>query len=219
MKKGEHNRSLLIVAIMVVIVLAVRFISFLFPQRIGGVDPHVNLAEERARQIIESQHQQQMNAFFAVTEGEVFRTEERLREATALAFATSLYAASESLNRRLPLNVTDLLLGVNNAKLIPPGLQLLGADGNIISSHSKLTVRYRPEPLGIEVVSLGKVSLDGPALMVRVPGEGANKEGATLYVATSLEHTSLPTAFAHEAEIFALGFVVEPLRAAKLPKP
>jgi hypothetical protein len=219
MIKRQDNRSLLIVAVLVVIVLAVRFISFIFSQRIGGVDPHINLVEDRARQINDSQRQQQITAFVAVTEGEVFRTEERIREATALATATTLFAASESLNRRMPASVTDLLIGINNARLIPPGLQPFGSDGNIISPHAKLNVRYRPEPLGIEVISLGKVRLDGPALLVRVPANGTNKEGATLYVATSLEHTNLPTPFAPEAEIFALGFASEPLRAAKLPKP
>ena len=219
MTKGQHNRSLLIVAVLVVIVLALRFISFILPQRIGGVDPHINLVEDRMSQITERQRQQQITAFVAVTEGEVFRTEERIREATALATATSLFAASESLNRRTPANVTALLIGINNTGLIPPGLQLFSSDGNIISSHAKLIVRYKPEPLGIEVVSLGKVPLDGPALLVRVPANGTNREGATLYVATSLEHTNLPTPFAPEAEIFALGFASEPLRGAKLPKP
>ena len=218
MRKAERNRSLLIVAIMVVIVLALRFISFLFPQTIGRVDPHVNLVGDRARQIMESQRQQQMNAFLAVTEGEVFRTEGRIREAIALATATSLFVANESINRRPPTSITDVLIGITNAGLMPPGLQLLDADGQLVSSHGQLIVRYRPEPLGIEVVSLGKVPLDGPTLLVRVPAVVTNKEGVSLYVATSLEQTNVPTPFAHEAEIFALGFASEPLRAVKLPR-
>ena len=214
--KREHKHPLLIVAIVAVLVFAVRFSSFILPHT-TRVDPHINLSEDRTRKITESQHQQQIAAFVAVTEGEVFRTEERIREASALAIATSLFSASESLNKRLPATVTDLVIGTRNAGLLPPGLQLLGNDGSVTSPHSKLTVRYRPEPLGIEVVSMGKVPLDGPALLVRV--DGTNKEGATLYVASSLEQTILPNPFAREAEIFALGFTSQPLRAAKLPKP
>ena len=180
---------------MVVIVLALRFISFLFPQTIGRVDPRVNLVEDRARQIMESQRQQQMNAFFAVTEGEVFRTEERIREAIALATATSLFAANESINRRPPASITDVLMGIKNAGLMPPGLQLHGADGNITSSHAKLILRYRPEPLGIEVVSCGRFR-SGPTLLVRVP---ADKEGATL-CSHHLEQTNVPTPFAQEGK-------------------
>lgn len=218
MTKTKHTRPVLVIAIVVVMILAVRLSSFILPKTMR-VDPHINLAEDRLRQISERQRQQQIAAFVAVTEGEVFRTEERIREATALATATSLFAASESLNRRTLGSVGGLLNGISNARLIPPGLQLSGSDGAITSSHSNLIVRYRPDPLGIEVISLGKVPLDGPALLVRVPADGANKEAASLYVATSLEQTNLPTAFAREAEIFALGFASEPLRTAKLPRP
>jgi hypothetical protein len=86
----------------------------------GQVDPHVTLVEDRAREISERQRQQQIAAFVAVTEGEVFRTEERIREATALATAASLFAANESLHNRIPGTVTDLLVGIKNG-LIPPG--------------------------------------------------------------------------------------------------
>jgi hypothetical protein len=216
MTKTEHKHPLWIVSTVALMVFAVRFSSFIFPHT-TRVDPHINLSEDRTRKITESQRQQQIAAFVSVTEGEVFRTEERIREASALATATSLFSASQSLNRRAPANVTDLVIGTRDAGLLPPGLELLGTDGSVTSPHSKLTVRYRPEPLGIEVVSVGKVALDGPALLVRV--DGTNKEGATLYVASSLEQTMLPNAFAREAEIFALGFATEPIRTAKPPNP
>jgi hypothetical protein len=218
MIKSQHSRSLLIVAIVVATVFVARISSFIFVRSSGRVDPHINLVEDRARQITESQHQLQVNAFVAVTEGEVFRTEERIRETTALATATGLFAASESLSGRVPANVAALLDGVNKAKLLPPGLQTF-SDGSVTSSHAKLIVRYKPEPFGVEVVSIGKVPLDGPMLLVRIAVDGTNKERANIYAATSLEQTQVPTPFAHEAEIFALGFVAEPLRAAKLSKP
>jgi hypothetical protein len=222
MTKNQQKRSVLIVAVVVAIILAVRWSSFILPRDTGRVDPHINLVEDRGRQIADRQRQQQIAAFVAVTEGEVFRTEERLREATALATATSVFAANESLNRRIPASVTALLIGVNNAGLLPPGMQLMGSEGEVSCPRGKLFVRYRPEPIGIEVLSLGKLPLDGPALLIRVPADGfsaTNNEGASLYVATSIGSTNLPTPFAHEAEVVALGFAPEPLRAAKLPKP
>ncbi|CAN5883679.1 hypothetical protein BH18ACI4_BH18ACI4_00900 [soil metagenome] len=222
MRQSQHKRRVLIVGVVVGVVVAVRLISIVFPQRTGTVDPHVSLAENQAQQIAERQRQQQVGAFMAVAEGEVSRTEERIREATALATAASLFAASESLNRRTPASVTALLSGVNGAGLMPPEMQLLGSQGDITSSHGKLFVRYRPEPLGIEVVSLGNVRLDGPALLVRVPDNGItgmSKEGAGLYLATRLDEITVPAPFATEAEVVALGFAPEPLRAAKLPRP
>jgi len=200
-----------------VMILVVRFSSWVLFTT-GRVDPHISLVEDRAREIAERQRQQQISAFVAVTEGEVFRTEERIREATALATAASLFAARESLNSHVLKSVTDLLVGIKNEELMPPGLQLIASEGTVSSSHAKLTIRYRQEPLGIEVLSLGKVRLDGPALLVRVPGDGANREGAVLFVATSLEQETIPTPFANEAEIFARGFVSQPLRGTKSPK-
>jgi len=64
--------------------------------------------------------------------------------------------------------------------------------------------------------------MDGPALLVRVPDNGysgTSEEGAGLYLATRLDEITVPTPFAQEAEVIALGFAPEPLRAAKLPNP
>lgn len=222
MMHSQHKRPVLIVGVVVAVIVAVRLISVVFPQRTGIVDPRVSLPENQARQIVQNQRQQQVGAFMAITEGEVSRTEERIREATALATAASLFAASESLNSRTPVSVTALLSGLNNMGLMPPGLQLLDPQGDVTSPHGRLFVRYRPEPLGVEVVSLGTVRLDGPALLVRLPDKsisGTSEEGAGLYLATRLDEITVPAPFATQAEVVALGFAPEPLRAAKLPKP
>lgn len=217
----EHTRSLIIVIAVVATITAIRLLSGFWHQPIGRVDPHINLAENKTREITERQQQQQIAAFVAVTQGEVFRTEQRIREATALATATSLFAANEILNRRIPASVSALITGANNAGLIPPGLQLIAADGTVESSRGKLLVRYRSEPLGIEVLSLGREAMDGPTLLVRLQGDrasGTDKDNATLYVATTLQQSNLPRPFATEAEIFALGFQSESLRTVEPPK-
>lgn len=220
MTQPQHKKPLLIVGIVVSLIVGLRFISIALPGRTGRVDPHVNLAENQALQIAERQRQQQIGAFMAVAEGEVSRTEERIREATALALGASLFAANESLSKRtLPGRVRALFSGVSAAGLMPPNLQPMHDPGELISPHARLFVRYRPEPLGIEVVSLGKVRMDGPALLVRVPDNGTSEERAGLYLATRLEEITVPAPFVSQAEVIALGFAPEPLRAAKLPKP
>jgi hypothetical protein len=126
------------------------------------------------------------------------------------------------IDQRTPANAAALLVGVNDAGLMPPGLQIDDSHTNVIGIHGQLLVRYRPDPLGIEVLSLGKVPLDGPALLVRVPNDGLaarNNEAASLYIATSLVLTNLPRPFTNEAEIFALGFMSEPFRTAKSTQP
>jgi hypothetical protein len=218
----QRNMPLLIVGIVVALIVGSRLLSIALPERSGTVDPHVNLTENQAKQIVQRQRQQQVQAFMAASEGEVSRTEERIREATALATAAGLFAAKESLDQRTPANVTALLSGVNAAGLLPPGMQLLDSSGGVSSSRGQLFVRYRLEPLGIEVVSVGKERRDGPALLVRVPDNGysgMSEEGAGLYLATRLDEITVPAPFAPEAEVIALGFAPEPLRAVKLPNP
>lgn len=215
----RRNTPVLIGGIVAALIVGSRLLSIALPERSGRVDPHVSLTENQAQQIVQRQRQQQWRAFMAVSEGEVSRTEERIREATALATAASLFAAKESLDKRTPPSVTALLSGVNAAGLLPPGMQLLDSSGVVSSARGQLFVRYRLEPLGIEVVSIGKERIDGPALLVRVPDDGMSGDGARLYLASRLDEITVPAAFAPEAEVIALGFAPEPLRAAKLPNP
>jgi hypothetical protein len=213
----RRNMPMLIVGIVGALIVGMRLLSIAIPERSGKVDPYVNLTENQAQQIAGKQRQQQVRSFMAASEGEVSRTEERIRETTALATATSLFAAKESLDKRIPASVTALLTGVNDAGLLPPGMQLVDSSGGVSSTRGQLFVRYRPEPLAIEVVSIGKQRMDGPALLVRVPDDGMSEDGARLYLATRLDDTAVPEPFAHEAKVIALGFAPEPLRAVKLP--
>jgi len=217
MTKQRRNMPMLIVGIVAALIVGSRLLSIALPERTGGVDPRVTLTENQAQQIVERQRQQQVRAFMAASDGEVARTEERIREAMGLATAASLFAVKESLDKRVPESVTSLLTKVNNAGLLPPGMQVVETSGVVASARGQLFLRYRAEPLGIEVVSIGKERLDGPALLVRVPDDGMSEEGARLFLATRLDEMNVPTPFAREAEVIALGFAPEPLRAVKLP--
>jgi hypothetical protein len=139
-----------------------------------------------------------------------------------LATAGSLYAANETLNRRAPANTNVLLLAIKDCGLLPPGLQTNGTDGSVSSPHANLLVRYRSEPLGIEILSLGRGAIDGPMLIVRVLSDeikDSERHRSNIYVASSLEQTKLPSPFASEAEIFALGFEEQQLPITKLSRP
>ena len=52
-----------------------------------------------------------------------------------------------------------------------------------------------------------------------LPVYAAGEADGELYLATRLDEITVPAPFAHEAEVIALGFAPEPLRAAKLPNP
>jgi hypothetical protein len=148
-------------------------------------------------------------------DGEVARTAERIGEATALALSASLYAASEQIRGRAPRGAKDLLSSLAARNLLPPGLALTRVEGNLVSTYGDIWVRYRPEPLGVEVISMGHKPSDGPALIVRIPDELSEKGEAKLYVAGSLSAVRVPAPFSPAAEVIALGWSPEVLRSLK----
>ena len=216
----RHKLPLITAAVIVTLIIGTRFISTLLTEDIGSVDPRVTLPPNQVQEIRERQRRQQLQAFASVSEGEVARTEERIREATALALAASLFAATESMAHRIPATQKALLSGVQDAGLLPPGMQLVDNSGLVSSVRGALQVRYRREPLCIEVVSIGRERPDGPALLIRVPSMIAGKDetrDVVLYMATRLDEITIPQPFASEPQIIALGFAHEPLRAVTLP--
>jgi hypothetical protein len=99
-------------------------------------------------------------------------------------------------------------------------MRLIDNSALVTSDRGTLRVRYRLEPLCIEVVSIGRERTDGPALLLRVPSLTAGKDetrDVVLYMATRLDEVTIPKPFASEAEIIALGFAPEPLRSVTLP--
>ncbi len=221
MKQIRRNIPLLITGVVVTLILGSRYIATPLSDRTGRVDPQIILSPNDPQQIRERQRRQQMQAFISVVEGEVSRTEERIREATALALATSLFTAKASLAQRIPPGVEHVLAGVKSAGLLPPGMRLSDRAGSVSSLRSELRVRYRPEPLGIEIISVGKERIDGPVMVLRTfPSNSRSNSSADaiqLCLATRLDDIAIPRPFASEAEIITLGFVPEPLRALALP--
>lgn len=218
----RQKLPLLTAAVIVALITGTRFVSSVLTNDIGGVDPRITLPPNQVQEIRERQRRHRVQAFVSVSEGEVSRTEERIREATALALAASLFTATESLAHRLPASDRALLSGVQKAGLLPPGMKLIDNSVLVSSERGTLRVRYNPEPLFIEVVSIGRERTDGPVLLLRVPSMTAGKDETrevVLYMATRLDEITIPQPFASEAQIIALGFIPEPLRAATLPAP
>lgn len=177
------------------------------------VDPRVTETERKSGQRLFNDEEVQRRVVVTATDGEVARTVNRLGEAEALAFASSLYAATEQIKGRTPRTANDLLAGVATQNLLPPGLSLTQTDGAVASSGGvTLYLRYRPKPLAIEVVAIAREQRDGPAILVRVPDENAKEGRASLFLATRLSDVSVPQAFAPATEVIAAGWSPEPLR-------
>jgi len=178
-----------------------------------SVDPSVTL--EFAQRATNSRSSAKQPVIPTLIDGEVACTADRIGEAVALALSTSLYAAGEQIRGRTLSSVRDLINGLTARSLTPPGLALSQADGVLASPHGTLSVRYRPVPLAIEIVSLGSKPEDGPALIVRVPAELSDKGDAELFVANTLTGVKIPASFAPAAEVIASGWSPERLRSLK----
>jgi hypothetical protein len=180
--------------------------------RLRAIDPHVTMEFGEGASAKQAPARQ---AGVATTiDGEVARTAERIGEAAALALSASLYVANEQIKGRAPRAAQDLLAGIAARNLLPPGLAF-AQGGALVSAYGFLSVRYRPAPLGVEVVSVGRKLEDGPALIVRIPDELSDKGEAKLFVARSLSDVRVPAPFAPAAEVIALGWSPETLRSPK----
>jgi len=176
------------------------------------VDPRVTIEFNRESTVKQSSPKRA--AVATMIDGEVARTAERIGEATALALSASLYAASEQIKGRSPRAAQDLIAGISAQNLLSPGLSFTKG-GALVSAYGSLFIRYRPAPLGIEVVSVGHKPEDGPALIVRIPDELSDRGETKLFISHSLSDVRIPAPFAPAAEVIALGWSPETLRSFK----
>lgn len=155
----------------------------------------------------------------SLPDGEVERTALRVREASALVIGLTLFAVTEGLQRRPVIRVESLTARFVASGLLPPGITQHNASGVLSSERATIYVRYRPEPLAIEIVSLGHDEHDGPAIIARIITGTEEAAGASLLLARQLGDMTLPAPFTPDAEIAALNWSVEPLRERTFTEP
>nr|WP_281722485.1 hypothetical protein [Nitrosomonas nitrosa] len=152
-------------------------------------------------------------------DGEVERTALRVREASALVVGLTLFAVNEGLQRRPLLRVEALTAQFVTAGLLPPGIAQDNNGGVLASPHANIYVRYRPSPLAVEVVSLGREDRDGPALIARIVTGAEETSGASLLLARQLGNIPIPDPFTPNAQMTALNWSIEPLRERSFTAP
>lgn len=145
-------------------------------------------------------------------DGEVARMALRVREATGVLIGLALLTVNEQMNNRNVASVDALIALMSARGLLPPGVKLTTTKSELASDHATIYVRFRPQPLGLEVVSIGRERLDGPPLIARLSTGGDDSTGALLLVAKRTEGSNLPEPFASSAEVSSLNWSVEPLR-------
>jgi hypothetical protein len=191
---------------MIALVLALNWIAV----RRQRVNAHVEIADP----VIESVIARSTSGapLKGLPDGEVERTAARVRDASALTMGLTLFAVNEGLNRRAIANVESLVSRFAARGLLPPGIRQNAAQGVLESERALIYVRYRPEPLAVEVVSVGRERSDGPSLIGRIATGADEEAGASLFVAHGLGDVPLPEPFTPAARMAALNWTPEPLR-------
>lgn len=207
----NHKLSLAALGGVVVILVVARACSL----STSAVDPRVTLRQEQVSPGSRSAPDPAVLRLAAAMDGEVSHTADRLADATALAFSAGVYLAGAGVKGSLPRDVQTLVAGLARTGLLPPSLKMTESPGTFVSAWGSLSVRYRPAPLGIEIISISSKPEHGPAMIVRLPDETSDEGEASLYVADRLQGVTVPAPFAPAAQVIALGWSPERLRSLK----
>ena len=174
------------------------------------VRARVEIAEPQLAQ--DAQQRKISSPTFQLPNGEVERIAVRVREVAGLLYGLTTLAVTEQIQQRRVTNVQALLQLLTERNLSPPGMSLQASAGALMSARATLYVRYRPQPFGLEIVSVGHERLDGPAIIGRLDGAASEATGAVLLIAKRTVGTTLPAAFAPLEQTLALGWQMEALR-------
>ena len=178
----------------------------------GHYNPRISFernAQARAKRAARRANESSSQA--AVFDGEVYRTEGRLREASAVVIAATLSGVARSTERRSVTTVDELLEEIAARGLLPPGVELVRERHLLVSEHSTIHVRFRPDPFGVEVISLGRERADGPGLLLRVPDENVTSQAGRqrYFYSFRLENITVPEAFANASAVEAAGWQID----------
>jgi hypothetical protein len=212
--KERKNRNQPSPVIVVMTTAAVVMLGVVLLGRLSAGRQGVNARVEIADPVIEADAKTKPRPSSGplIPDGEAERLAVRVREVSALVMGLTVLSLDEQMNRRQLTSVEALLDLMAGKSLLPPGVRKHPAQGVLESERAVIYVRYRPEPLGVEVVSAGRERLDGPALIGRLATGGDDRSGAVLLVARRLGDMPVPAPFAPLAQIVAMNWGVEQLR-------
>jgi len=148
-------------------------------------------------------------------QGEVYDQAEQIRQSGALAIGATLLAANRSLDGKPIQTVESLISGVVELDLLPPGLVNDVGRKSVSSDYAVFYIRYRAEPLGVEVVSVGRRAGEGVAIVVRLPDDGFSENALTYYMIPK-DGLQVPGAFTPAAQLIASGWRPETFKASEL---
>lgn len=174
------------------------------------VDPVVSIDQSGVK-FEQASSRQPKRQLTAGLDGEVARQTERLRDLCDLALVTSDFLVSSIAAGHKPVNVREFLLGLS-----ADPLYTVMKDGRIQSKRSLMLLRYRPEPVALEILSMSQEPKDGPGMLVRLP-DTESTIGPRFFQSRTVDNVRYPQPFSEYALILAgdgssAGWTEEPLR-------
>ncbi len=168
--------------------------------RMATVDPHVTIGDTSTN----STATQKVPAP-RWPDSEVPRTAERLRDVTAIAIAATATLVEGAMNRRIPRDASTILNDVAQRRLIPKEW-LTNQPGVLQMPNGTVHLRYAPQTVSIELLSVPNERSDGPAILIRLPDQENTGVGPRYFESMQLDGIAYPSPFASISEIIASGW-------------
>jgi hypothetical protein len=168
--------------------------------RMATVDPQVTIGD--ASSTLSSPP---FTPLYRWPDSEVPRTAERLRDVTAVGVAAVTYVTEGAIRGRAPHDVGEIVEAIVERQLIPAEW-LTNQPGVLQMPHSTVHLRYSPDYVQIEVISVPNDRRDGPGILIRIPDPENPSASARYFESLHLDGIVYPNPFAPIAEIVASGW-------------
>ncbi len=149
-------------------------------------------------------------------DSEVPRTAERLRDLTAVAIAASSNIVDGAMHRQPLRDATDIVNRIAQRQLIPAAW-LTRQPGILKTPQSTIHIRYAPQTVTLEVISVPNERNDGPAMLIRIPDPENTGVGPRYFESMQLDGIVYPGPFAPIAQIIAAGWQPRLFKQSQIP--
>lgn len=138
-------------------------------------------------------------------DSEVPRTAERVRDLTAVAIAGTSNVVEARLHGQNARDAGEIINRIAQHQLVPADW-LTQQPGVLQTSYGTIHLRYAPNALTLEVLSVPNDRKDGPAMLIRIPDSENTSGGPRYFESIQLDGIIYPNPFAPIAEIIAAGW-------------
>ena len=179
--------------------------------RMATVDAQVTIGDASTESVLNSRA-----PTYRWPDSEVPRTAERLRDLTAVAIAASSSLVEARLHNQSPRDAAEILQHISQRQLIPANW-LTEQPGVLQTNSGTIHLRYAPQIISLELLSVPNDRTDGPALLIRIPDSENTSVGSRYFESLQLDGIIYPSPFAPIAQIIASGWQPRPFKQTQIP--